>query len=104
MNSNEKEQVLQDIRNSIKDIQRTQTEILVELAKKPCKRHSERIKLLERVIFGLITVILMAFMYEVTGYKKIKTPKANATPLVKEQLKQVKPDHELKLQHSYRSR
>lgn len=93
------ETILQDVINTLKEIQKTQTEILVELAKKPCKRHHDRIKLLERVIFGLVAVILMAFMYEITGLKKLKT-KASASPLVKEQ--KVNATHELS--NSFRGR
>jgi len=80
-------EVLNDIRDSIKEIQKTQTDILVNLAKVPCKRHDDRIKLIERIVFGLVAVVLMAFMVKLTDPVKIKSQSATATPLVKEQIK-----------------
>ncbi len=79
--------VWKDIRDSIKEIEKKQTDILVKLAEMPCKRHNDRIKLVERIVFGLVTVVLFAFMVKLTGPIKPQSHKANATPLVQEQVK-----------------
>ena len=89
--------ILFDLHSKIDSIQKDLTTMKVDSALKPCEKNDNRLKLLERVVFGMVTVILLYFFSTLTPNAESNTNQKiiNKSAIVREEKNQPKKENNL---------